>query len=365
MAAAYSASKAAVIALAKAIGKDVAGTGVLVNAIAPAVIETPILAAISKEHVEYMLAAGAARPHGHRGGGREPGRLPRERGSQLLDGGHVRHLRRPRDLLSFGMASQTPDVLVLGGGFAGVVAARELRAAGHSVRLLEARDRLGGRTWFRTDALAGHDLEMGGAWIVPEQRHVWAEVQRYSLGPRSGACRARSGGSPAGPCATARCRCRPTSCPISSDSSSPCVRRRPTRPLAPAGRPGRRRSRRHPSGRLAGRSRPADAHPRARARLVLRVGVGDAGRVLDPRGRALARRRGREHLALARRERPRARARRRHGVADRGDRGGRGRGHPARSPVLSVSHDAEASPCTPEEAHRASIALRPQWSHCR
>jgi monoamine oxidase len=79
------------------------------------------------------------------------------------------------------MASQTPDVLVLGGGFAGVVAARELRAAGHSVRLLEARDRLGGRTWFRTNALAGHDLEMGGAWIVPEQRHVWGEVQRYGL----------------------------------------------------------------------------------------------------------------------------------------------------------------------------------------
>jgi 2-dehydro-3-deoxy-L-rhamnonate dehydrogenase (NAD+) len=56
MAAAYSASKAAVIGLAKAIGKDVAGTGVLVNAIAPAVIETPILAGISEEHVAYMLA---------------------------------------------------------------------------------------------------------------------------------------------------------------------------------------------------------------------------------------------------------------------------------------------------------------------
>jgi NAD(P)-dependent dehydrogenase (short-subunit alcohol dehydrogenase family) len=55
MAAAYSASKAAVIALAKAIGKDVAGTGVLVNAIAPAVIETPILEGISEEHVKYML----------------------------------------------------------------------------------------------------------------------------------------------------------------------------------------------------------------------------------------------------------------------------------------------------------------------
>ena len=49
------------------------------------------------------------------------------------------------------------------------------------MRLLEARDRLGGRTWFRKDALAGHDLEMGGAWIVPEQVHVWAEVERYGL----------------------------------------------------------------------------------------------------------------------------------------------------------------------------------------
>jgi 2-dehydro-3-deoxy-L-rhamnonate dehydrogenase (NAD+) len=55
MAAAYSASKAAVIAMAKAIGKDVAGTGVLVNCIAPAVIETPILAGLSQQHVDYMV----------------------------------------------------------------------------------------------------------------------------------------------------------------------------------------------------------------------------------------------------------------------------------------------------------------------
>jgi 2-dehydro-3-deoxy-L-rhamnonate dehydrogenase (NAD+) len=55
MAAAYSASKASVIALTKAIGKDLAGTGVLVNAIAPAVIETPLLAGISEEHIRYML----------------------------------------------------------------------------------------------------------------------------------------------------------------------------------------------------------------------------------------------------------------------------------------------------------------------
>jgi 3-oxoacyl-[acyl-carrier protein] reductase len=55
MAAAYSASKAAVIALTKAIGKDVARSGVLVNCIAPAVIETPILDGISEEHIDYMV----------------------------------------------------------------------------------------------------------------------------------------------------------------------------------------------------------------------------------------------------------------------------------------------------------------------
>jgi 3-oxoacyl-[acyl-carrier protein] reductase len=55
MAAAYSSSKAAVIAMTKAIGKDLAGTNVLVNCIAPAVIETPLLAGMSEEHISYMV----------------------------------------------------------------------------------------------------------------------------------------------------------------------------------------------------------------------------------------------------------------------------------------------------------------------
>ena len=54
MAAAYSSSKGAVIAVTKAIGKDVAGTGILVNCIAPAVINTPILEQLSQEHIDYM-----------------------------------------------------------------------------------------------------------------------------------------------------------------------------------------------------------------------------------------------------------------------------------------------------------------------
>jgi NAD(P)-dependent dehydrogenase (short-subunit alcohol dehydrogenase family) len=55
MAAAYSASKAAVIAMTKAIGKDLARTGVVVNCVAPAVIDTPILEDISQEHIGYMV----------------------------------------------------------------------------------------------------------------------------------------------------------------------------------------------------------------------------------------------------------------------------------------------------------------------
>ena len=55
MAGAYSASKAAVIGMTKAIGKDVARSGVLVNCVAPAVIDTPILDGITQEHVDYMV----------------------------------------------------------------------------------------------------------------------------------------------------------------------------------------------------------------------------------------------------------------------------------------------------------------------
>jgi 2-dehydro-3-deoxy-L-rhamnonate dehydrogenase (NAD+) len=56
MATAYSASKAAVIAMTKAIGKDLVGSGVLVNCIAPAVVRTPMLGQLSDEHVAYMIS---------------------------------------------------------------------------------------------------------------------------------------------------------------------------------------------------------------------------------------------------------------------------------------------------------------------
>jgi 3-oxoacyl-[acyl-carrier protein] reductase len=55
MAAAYSASKGAVITMTKSIGKDLAGSGVLVNCVAPAVIETPMLGQLSRQHIDYMV----------------------------------------------------------------------------------------------------------------------------------------------------------------------------------------------------------------------------------------------------------------------------------------------------------------------
>jgi NAD(P)-dependent dehydrogenase (short-subunit alcohol dehydrogenase family) len=51
---AYSASKAAVIGMTKVQGKEVAGTGVTVNALAPAVIQTPMVEAMPPEQVKYM-----------------------------------------------------------------------------------------------------------------------------------------------------------------------------------------------------------------------------------------------------------------------------------------------------------------------
>ncbi|MFS2024910.1 FAD-dependent oxidoreductase [Massilia sp. CT11-137] len=72
------------------------------------------------------------------------------------------------------------DVIVIGAGFAGVTAARELGVEGHKVILLEASTRLGGRTY--SGRFAGQDVEFGGAWVHWAEPHIWAEVQRYGHG---------------------------------------------------------------------------------------------------------------------------------------------------------------------------------------
>ena len=75
------------------------------------------------------------------------------------------------------------DVIVIGGGFAGVTAARDADHNGRAVLLVEARDRLGGRTWYRPFLDGEQQVEFGGTWLGPSHscRHVWGEVERYGL----------------------------------------------------------------------------------------------------------------------------------------------------------------------------------------
>ncbi|WP_448720933.1 flavin monoamine oxidase family protein [Microbacterium natoriense] len=65
------------------------------------------------------------------------------------------------------MTEITRDVLIIGAGAAGTTAANDLRKAGLSVAVLEARDRVGGRLW--TDVIEGAMLEIGGQWVSPDQ----------------------------------------------------------------------------------------------------------------------------------------------------------------------------------------------------
>jgi monoamine oxidase len=71
------------------------------------------------------------------------------------------------------------DVIVVGGGFAGVTAARECALGGRRTLLLEARDRLGGRTWSTT--WNGVPIEYGGAWVHWHQPHTFSELTRAGL----------------------------------------------------------------------------------------------------------------------------------------------------------------------------------------
>lgn len=75
-------------------------------------------------------------------------------------------------------ASPRRKVIVIGGGFAGLTAARELESAGIDVTVYEARDRIGGRAWTH-ERLGGHALEMGATWVHWMQPFVWTEITRY------------------------------------------------------------------------------------------------------------------------------------------------------------------------------------------
>ena len=71
------------------------------------------------------------------------------------------------------------NVVIIGAGPSGLTAARKLKAAGLSVAVLEARDRVGGRTW--SDTIDGAFLEIGGQWISPDQEALSELVDELGL----------------------------------------------------------------------------------------------------------------------------------------------------------------------------------------
>ena len=72
------------------------------------------------------------------------------------------------------------DCVVVGAGFAGLTAALRLRQAGRSVVVVEARDRLGGRTYTETRA-DGSYIDHGGTWIGPGQDRIYALMAELGI----------------------------------------------------------------------------------------------------------------------------------------------------------------------------------------
>src|SRR5215218_11200053 len=78
------------------------------------------------------------------------------------------------------MPEHQANVAVVGAGFAGIAAARELERAGRSVVVVEARDRVGGRV-LNEPIGDGKVVEVGGQWVGPGQDRLYALAREVGV----------------------------------------------------------------------------------------------------------------------------------------------------------------------------------------
>jgi monoamine oxidase len=74
-----------------------------------------------------------------------------------------------------GMVDRDAEVVIVGGGAAGVAAGRRLHDAGIRCLIVEARPRLGGRAWSVVDP-SGHALDLGCGWLHSADRNPWSDI---------------------------------------------------------------------------------------------------------------------------------------------------------------------------------------------
>src|SRR5918998_891696 len=101
-----------------------------------------------------------------------PSPAPHDRGRSSVREDETQHPDYP---------PQRVDVVVVGAGLAGLTAARDLLAAGLSVIVLEARNRVGGRLLNHT-LEGGAIVELGGQWVGPTQDRVLALAEDLGVG---------------------------------------------------------------------------------------------------------------------------------------------------------------------------------------
>jgi monoamine oxidase len=82
------------------------------------------------------------------------------------------------------VAGESWDVVIVGAGVSGLTAAAELASRGHSILILEARDRVGGRVWTRHEPELSAPVELGAEFIhgpIPETFELLQEVGKAAL----------------------------------------------------------------------------------------------------------------------------------------------------------------------------------------